>query len=207
MKKYLIHPFLLSLFVVAIGCENNPDSKDRAEDANKERFDDRDTKKDAEFAVDAATIGMFEVQAGQLAASNATHPRVKEMGQMIAADHEKANRELKDLAARKNITLPTALSDDKRDKYNDLSEKTGNDFDKEFVDNMVDSHEKSIDKYEDIAENGNDQELRSWASGKIPSLQAHLREFKALQDQVKKNNNNTNTNTNTNTSSNTNRTN
>lgn len=206
MKKFLIHPFLLSLFVISISCENNPDSTDVAEDTNEERFDDRDVKKDAEFAVEAATSGMFEVQAGQLAASNATHPRVKEMGQMVASDHEKANAELKDLAARKNIALPTALSDEKRDKYNDLAEKTGNDFDRDFVDTMVDSHEKSIDKYEDIAENGNDQDIRNWASGKIPTLQAHLREFEALKDQVKGDNNTNMNNTNTN-NTNTNRTN
>lgn len=188
MKKYLIHPFLLSLFVIAISCESNPDSKEVAEETNEEQFDDRDTKKDAEFAVDAAASGMFQVQAGQLAVSNGMNPRVKELGQMIATDHEKLNVELKDMATSKNITLPTALSDDKREIYNDLSGKTGNEFDEKFVDAMVNSHEKSLDRYEDIAENGNDQDVRNWASGKIPALQAHLREFEALKDQMKNNN-------------------
>lgn len=183
MKKYLVHPLLLSMFIFAIGCENNPDSTDRAEDTNEERFEENKAmENDAEFAVEAANIGMYQVRAGELAQSKATNARVKEMGAMMVQDHTKANNELKDLAARKNIQIPTAMGDDKMDAYDELAEKSGDDFDEAFVDKMIDAHEKALKEFRDEADGGADTEMKSWASQQIPALEQHLNQFKRLKD-------------------------
>jgi len=64
---------------------------------------------DQHFMMKAAQGGMAEVQLGKLATQNASSQAVKDFGQKMVDDHSKANDELKGLAARKNVTLPTSL--------------------------------------------------------------------------------------------------
>lgn len=173
MKKatYLLATIALITFA---SCQNKTDSKDVAEDQNKSKFANSNIKDDVDFAVNAADGGMYEVKVGQLAVSRGTTDNVRKFGQMLIDDHGAANNELKALAQQKNITLPDSISQKMRDKYNDLAKKTGADFDKAFMDKMVDDHKKDIDAFEKEANNGNDADLKTWASNKLPTLRHHL---------------------------------
>ncbi|HEY1030884.1 MAG TPA: DUF4142 domain-containing protein [Flavipsychrobacter sp.] len=188
MKKTIFNTLLLAALLSAASCGNNneTDSKEIAEEQNEAKLDDTHLEKDAEFAVAAADGGMMEVELGKLAATNAASAQVKEFAQGMVTDHSQANEELKSLAASKNIALPATLSEDKQKKVNELAEKKGADFDKAYMDFMVDDHEEDIKKFQDEADNGNDAEIKGWASGKVPVLQHHLEMAKTTRDAVKK---------------------
>ncbi|GAB3225562.1 DUF4142 domain-containing protein [Algoriphagus aestuariicola] len=187
MKNLKISPFaLLLLGMLALAsCENkSTDSEEIAEEQNEEKFEDNKAEKDAEFAVAAADGGMLEVQLGKLAQSNGASDAVKMLGEMMANDHSKANDELKALASQKNISLPTGLSEDSQESYNDLAEKTGEEFDEAYTEFMVKDHEKDIDEFKKQAENGYDADLKSWAAGKVPTLEQHLARAKQAEAAV-----------------------
>lgn len=180
MKKRLNYLIILITFIAAVLSSCTPssrndgeDSKDVAEDQNDEKFDKK-AEDDAEFAVKAADGGMLEVKLGELAQTNASNPEVKEFAKMMVDEHSKANEELKTIAASKNISLPSALSDKCQKDYDDLAEKRGEDFDKAYTDFMVKDHKEDLDNFKDQAEKGNDSELRSWAAGKVATLEHHL---------------------------------
>jgi len=61
---------------------------------------------DTKFIKEAAEGGMAEVALGQLAVEKASSADVKKFGQRMVDDHSKANDELKQLAAQKNVTCP-----------------------------------------------------------------------------------------------------
>ena len=82
---------------------------------------------------------------------------------MMVKDHTKAADELKSLAAQKNITLPSAVSDETRKHIDDLSKKTGKDFDKDYMDMMVSDHKNVIDNFEDMAKNSKDSGFKNFA--------------------------------------------
>jgi putative membrane protein len=185
----MLRPLLVAFMVcslLACGGKKETDSAEAAEETNEEKFDEKDTEKDADFAVAAADGGMLEVQLGQLAVSKGTTDAVKKFGQSMVDDHSKANNELKALAAQKNITLPSSLSDEKQKKYNDLSEKTGAEFDKAYAKFMVEDHKEDIDAFKKEAENGKDADLKSWAAGKVPVLEHHLSMAEQTRDAVDK---------------------
>jgi len=170
------------------GCGNNTgnkDSKEIAEDANEERFDDADAEDDVEFAMDAADGGLLEVQLAELAMSNAGSIEVKDFAQVILKDHATANEELNTIAASKNIVLPTSLSDENRKDFNDLSQKTGLDFDKAYCEYMVKDHKDDIDEFKEEAEKGEDPDIRSWAAGKIATLEHHLALAESMKEKIK----------------------
>jgi len=106
---------------------------------------------------------------------------------MMVDDHTKANNELKALAQTKNISLPAVLSNESQRKFDNLNEKTGAEFDKEYMDQMVKDHKEVIDEFEDEAEDGKDAEIKSWAAGKLTALRHHLETAEQTQEVAKDN--------------------
>ena len=187
MRNLKISSYVLCLSGVMAftSCSNqNTDSKEVAEDQNEEQFENNDTEDDAEFAVEAADGGMLEVQLGKLAQTKGSSNEVKTFGEMMVTDHTKANEELMTLATQKNITLPSVLSEESQKTYNDLAEKTGSDFDDAYIDFMVKDHKDDVDAFKKQAEDGNDMDLKSWASGKVSTLEHHLEMAKQTESKV-----------------------
>jgi putative membrane protein len=184
MKKILT--VLLSgciLLACNSATDNQEDSVETAQNTNDSVA--TVTDKTSEFAIEAASGGMMEVQLGQMAQQKAQSKRVKDFGSMMVNEHTKANDELKSLAAQKNITLPTALSEKHQKHVDDLSGKTGNDFDKAYMDLMVEDHEEDVEKFQDAAQNLPDSTLKSFAAKTVPVLEKHLQAAKAIHDNMK----------------------
>lgn len=147
-------------------------------------IDKATTAKPTDFLTEAAQGGMAEVEMGKLASTKAKDPAVKKFGQMMVADHGKANDELKALAGKKSITLPADIGSHKSslDKLNGLS---GADFDKEYVSMMVDDHETDVKAFEKEAENSTDADVKAFAAKTLPVLKKHLEAIKAIQAKMK----------------------
>ncbi|MBS1797441.1 MAG: DUF4142 domain-containing protein [Acidobacteria bacterium] len=140
---------------------------------------------DSAFLTEAAQGGMAEVMLGRLAASKAQNPDVKKFGQRMVDDHTKANNELKELAVKKNFTLPTDVNAKQKSLMDKLEGLSGADFDKAYVDAMVDDHEEDVDDFKDEAENGKDADVKAWAAKTVPTLQSHLDMIKGIQSKIK----------------------
>ncbi|MEO6636966.1 MAG: DUF4142 domain-containing protein [Ginsengibacter sp.] len=134
----------------------------------------------ADFAVKAANGGMMEVQLGEYASKNAMDKSVKDFGAMMAKDHAKAGDELKSIAQAKNITLPATVGQDMTDKMNDLMKKTGKDFDKAYMNSMVDDHKDDIDEFQKEADNSKDATMKNFAAKTLPTLKKHLNAAQAI---------------------------
>ncbi|GAB3163024.1 DUF4142 domain-containing protein [Telluribacter humicola] len=170
MKKLKLSVFLLLGLLFAASCDNNDDEVVTVPEA------------DRNFAVLATDANLFEIEAGKLAQTKGARQDVKTYGQMMITDHTKATEELIAIAGPKNITLPTTLSTEKRQKYDSLNAITGQAFDMMYAKMMVASHQQTIDLFQTEANQGGDMELKNWASGKLPALQMHLQGAQVLRD-------------------------
>src|SRR5690606_39111134 len=97
----------------------------------------------AGFMKDAAGVGMMEVILGELASKKASNPKVKAFAAQMMKDHSKANKELALIAEKASVLLPTDLHPDHKKHYDHLSTLTGAEFDKEYMQMMVDDHQKT----------------------------------------------------------------
>jgi putative membrane protein len=188
MKTLLITTSLLLLFACNSG--ENKDSVETAEEANEQREDTMPTaaqpaNEDQEFLVEAASGGLMEVKLGQLAAQNASDPAVKDFAQKMVNDHGQANEELKALAARKNITIPSTPGEKHQKHINEMNDKKGKEFDKEYMDLMVDDHKEDVTKFEKAANDCKDPDIKAFAAKHVPALKQHLQTAEALRDKVK----------------------
>lgn len=132
------------------------------------------SKDDAKFAVEAADGGLTEVELGQLALAKAVSPAVKEFGAMMVKDHAKANEQLKTLAKNKGITLPQTMSRYNQQIKNELKFKSGQSFDKAYVQAMIKDHKDDIESFQSAVKDLQDTDLKKFAAGTLPVLKKHL---------------------------------
>jgi putative membrane protein len=141
-------------------------------------------QEDMEFANKAAGDGMAEVKLGELAQQNAEDDQVKQFGQRMVDDHSKANDELKSIAQQKGIDLPKDLPAEAQQAYDELQQKSGDEFDQAYMDLMVEDHQKAIDLFQQEAKSGKDADLQTFAEETLPTLEEHLDLAQQTQKQI-----------------------
>jgi putative membrane protein len=139
-------------------------------------------QEDVDFVREAALGGMMEVQLGKTAQDKAVKPQVKEFGRHMQTDHSKANDELKKIAAKKGIKLPTALEGKPKATFDKLAKLKGDEFDREYINAMVDDHKQDIEKFQQESDKGKDPDVKKFAQDQLPTLKKHL----ALAEQTQK---------------------
>ena len=137
------------------------------------------------FMKEAASAGLMEVELGKVAAEKGSHQRVKEFGKRMQADHSKANAQLKKIASSKGVDLPTEPSGEHKSTMEKLTKLSGAEFDREYMEAMVDDHKEDIEKFQTQADKGKDPELKKFASESLPILKKHLELAQSTEKQIK----------------------
>ena len=203
MKKTLLPLAAASLLFFACNNAGSKDSVDKADSANAAKMDSSTAKSDTakssmaaqpvikadenttNFLVKAANGGLAEVALGQMAKEKGTSASVKEFADMMVTDHTGANDKVKALAAARNVTLPSAPDADHQKKADDLSKKTGNAFDKDYVDAMVKGHKETVDMFKNASSKVTDAEVKSFIDNTLPTLEHHLQRIQEIKKGMK----------------------
>jgi putative membrane protein len=129
--------------------------------------------KDKTFMKKAAKGGMMEVAMGNLAEQNGQSEDVKSFGKRMVTDHSKANDELKSIASKKGVQLP---SKEPTTKWSS---------DKAYMDAMVKDHEKDLAEFQEEAKSGSDPDVKKFAEDTAKMVQEHLELAKETQSKLK----------------------
>lgn len=129
---------------------------------------------DTKFLVHAAEINLEAIYLGQLAQNNSKNSDIKSLGKMMETEHSKFIWDLKTLASKKQITIPSLLVDKGKAEEKKLINKFGSEFDKEFCNLMVADHKDVLEKFQKASVEASDSEIRSWASIVVPTLRTQL---------------------------------
>lgn len=176
---------LMGLMAFSCGPKQNTDSNEAAEEANEDKFQSRATEKDAQFVAEAVAANYAEIQLAQLAIQKSNDTEIKNVAQFLETEHNKVLEELKDVAGKRVISVPSSEDDADRRKIEDLTKEDDvKDFNKEWCKTMVDKHEKSIEKFETRMNETEDAELKAWLSGTLPHLRDHLDRIKACHERI-----------------------
>jgi putative membrane protein len=137
---------------------------------------------DKNFIDDAVAAGHYEVAAGRIAADKGSQQAVKDFGNMLAAEHQQAGKELQTLASAKGVAPPSELPPDKQKELDRLGKLSGKDFDREFAKKTgVKDHEATIKKFEAASKRVKDADLKAWIDKTLPNLRKHLEHAKSLE--------------------------
>ena len=135
---------------------------------------------DKEFLAAAGMGGLFEVQAGNLALQRGSSADVKSFAERMVNDHGTANAELAQLATAKGTALPTELDGPPEAALHHLSSLSGAEFDKAYMQHMVEDHDKDVSLFDTASTSATDDDVRDFANKTLPILREHQTLAKAL---------------------------
>lgn len=124
------------------------------------------------FLKQAMQGDMAEIQMGQLAQQKGADQQVKQFGQTLVSDHQENLDKAKSLAQQVGVTPPESVNAQQKAAYQKLSKLSGQQFDKEFAQHMVQDHRKDITKFEQ--ESKKSGEIANFAQDTLPVLRKHL---------------------------------
>jgi putative membrane protein len=154
---------------------------------------------DQNFVNESLSAGMAEVELGRMAQQRATHPEVKQFAEMMVRDHTQAGDTVRQIAQQHSIQVRAELSEQHRDLMDRLSNLKGADFDREYIDAMIDGHENMVDHLQTRAsedrfgenkgtvqpegsDNPVEASLNQWAANALPTTRRHLEEARRVRD-------------------------
>lgn len=141
---------------------------------------------DRDFVEEHLAMGNAEVELGRLAEERATHADVKEFAAMMVREHQAAGEELKRIASSAAANTTTPMRNEANEELTELREEmaklTGRDFDRRYIDEMIEDHEDAIDDLENKAERASHPEVKAWAAKTLPSVRQHLERAKSIKE-------------------------
>lgn len=130
---------------------------------------------DRQFMIKAAQSDLTEIQTSQLALQRASNPQVREYAQMMINEHTQSSNKLKQLARQKGVTLPTTPGPDGQALLARLRPLSGAQFDRPYMLGQANAHAKTETEYRKQLRQGQDQNVRAFASQVLPIVAEHRR--------------------------------
>ncbi len=107
------------------------------------------TSSDKSFVKTALEGSLAEVNYAKLALQKSKDPNVTEFATKMIHDHEKLIAEMKPLARKMGVSVPTGPAISDHAKYMELKMKSGTDFDRAYVEAMVKDHHQDLQDFMD----------------------------------------------------------
>lgn len=169
MKSHSIHTLAAALVCAFAGLTFGTSQVHAADPTSKLKAADET------FVKTASQHGLGEAQIAALGVKKGAREDVKALAEKMVTDHTAANTELAALAKSKGVMLSTVTDPNDTEKMKDLeNEPTGKEFDAAFLNQLEADHKKTIDLFEDAADDSEDAEVKAWAAKMLPTLRAHL---------------------------------
>jgi putative membrane protein len=138
----------------------------------------------ADFVDEASALGRAEIEGATVALSKTTSTNVKEFAQKMLDDHGQANEELTKIATKKNLKVASEADLMNKVKGMALKLRSGESFDEAYANNQIVAHEQTIALFRKALREVDDPDLKAFAKAKLPTLEQHLKQAKALTANV-----------------------
>jgi putative membrane protein len=135
------------------------------------------------FVNTAAASDKFEIESSKLAAGSANSAAVKSFATKMISAHTASTAKLKTTLAGMSpaLTPDDTLTADQQQKLDSLKALHGADFDSAYAAAQVNAHQATLDALKGYAESGDNATLKTFASGMVPTVTAHLNMAKGLK--------------------------
>jgi putative membrane protein len=128
--------------------------------------------------------GLTEIKASGLAITNSNNQRVIALAKMMINDHSAARDTLKKIEMDKKVDEKDTINAAHLQMIDDLSKKSGEAFDKSYLQMMVADHEDAVKLFNNASQN-RDKEISKFAASTLPIIQMHLDSANAILSSVK----------------------
>ncbi|MGK7389064.1 MAG: DUF4142 domain-containing protein [Candidatus Cyclobacteriaceae bacterium M2_1C_046] len=190
MKKLFLLTSLLGMCLIIFSCDTGTQTEEAEEDTLfEEELGAEDATLEVEdethqFLVNTTSSSKLEVQLGQLAADKAQNEEVKDIAQQLVEEHKNANDKLQNVAQQLDFNIPEMMKEEHREKVEELQNVSGNEFDSKYIGMVIDLHNKDIDKFQNMQDKVEVQELKDWIGQTLPKLKDHKQRAEQIQQNI-----------------------
>ena len=125
------------------------------------------------FVLENATGNLWEAEFSRLVAERANDPKVKELAQMVATDHQAANGKLAPIAGKMGLSMPTALPAMKSAELDVFRAIPPEKLEMAYLAKMQSGHAKDIIDFANMKEGAEDADLKAYITEVLPKLKEH----------------------------------
>ncbi len=138
-----------------------------------------------DYVSHAARTDMFEIAEARMALHHSQNPHVRQFAQMMIADHTKSTNMIKAALRRSghNPPPPPMLGPEQQRLMDELR-ASGPNFDRTYIDQQVQGHQKALQLHQAYANGGDDPALRHTARMIVPVVQHHLAMAQDIQGHI-----------------------
>lgn len=137
----------------------------------------------AGFANAVAATDLFEIESAGIAAGKGGSADVKAFARQLLADHRKSSADLKAAAAKASppLTVTAALDAEQQAMLDQLRSANGADFDRRFIDQQTNVHQKALVLLQDYIGRGEAQPFKDFASNSRMAVQRHFEHLNSIR--------------------------
>lgn len=128
----------------------------------------------------AAMGNLGEVEAGHLALTKSSNPRVQAFARQMTEDHSATREKLDRLARDRRLPAPTTPQPDQQAARQRLESLSGRAFDAAYLETQLVDHQKTVQLLEWEIGSGQDAAVQQLAKDTLPAVLEHLRQVQTL---------------------------
>ncbi|GAB3484004.1 DUF4142 domain-containing protein [Nocardiopsis coralliicola] len=129
---------------------------------------------DRSVLVKVRQAGLWEVPTGQQAEERARSDRVREVGGTIAEDHLLMDEQVRDIAGRLEVELPSTASPQQQEWMEELSALSGEEYDRAFADRLRAAHGEVLQVIAEVRAGTRNELVRSFAQHSLLMVLRHI---------------------------------
>jgi putative membrane protein len=154
------------------------------------RADDKKDGNDGDMLAQLVAIDENEVHAAQLAEKKDVHGAIESFARMLREDHGRNISDTEKLADKLDLDLkkgdPVATIHDQGESMLDrLDALKGDEFQRSFIDEMVNGHRAALDKLDDFIRHAQNAQVKQHLEATRQRVEFHLKEAERLQSSMK----------------------
>jgi putative membrane protein len=149
----------------------------------------REIRADRDFITVNAANNYMEVLLGRLALQRSQNSDVKGYAERVVREHNMLQDEWLKVAQENGIPLKPGMGKNHREKLTRLEKLSGKDFDREFMNTMIDTHKDYANSMEKQSRTAHSAAVRNIAERSLPVLRPLFQEAKRVGAEVGANTN------------------
>jgi putative membrane protein len=129
---------------------------------------------DPTFMMSAAHSDQNEIQLSKLALEKGATGMAQQHATMMITDHTQSTADLKAIAQKKSVKLPTDMDAEHKAIAEQMSKLSGKELEKKFMEQMVVDHQKTLNTMAAHQKMTKDQDLQTFITKTTPVIEKHL---------------------------------
>lgn len=178
---------LLAACTALYSCKDHPKKPEKmAQEQNEANLQNNPREKDySQLLVEVIHDQLYEIELGKVGIKKTQNLKLRDFASELQKHHQERLEKLKSLAAELEYAVPNNLSDNQWDDLNNLENQKPNEFDREWIKEVISKHNSSVNKLVDGIADTNNSRIKEALNETLQEVRSHLETATQFKNTIK----------------------